>query len=213
VAVLESALRLLHPLMPFLTDELWHALPGVDATKPTMLLASYPDASAIERDEAAEARVERLVAAVRALRNLRAEMGLPPSKEIDVLVAPLDDAAARDLPALMGAIRTLARVGKLDVLSGGTRPSGAALAVAGGFELHVPLAGLIDVGAERERLEREIERVVKELAGVRKKLDNDDFIARAPEEIVTKERAKAAELGGKEDLLRRGLERLREVAG
>ena len=213
VAVFETALRLLHPLMPFLTDELWHALPGVDASRPTVLLAEYPKSSAIELDEAAEARVERLVAVVRALRNLRSEMGLPPSREIDVLIAAIDPAAAADLPALTGAIRSLARVGKLDVLTGGTRPSGAALAVAGGLELHVPLAGLIDVAAERERLEREIERVVKELAGVRKKLDNEDFVKRAPDEIVAKETAKAAELAGKEDLLRRGLERLREVAG
>ena len=213
VAVLESALRLLHPLMPFLTDELWHALPGVDASRATLLLAEYPKSSAIERDEAAEARVERLIGAVRALRNLRAEMSLPPSREIDVLVAPLDDAAAADLPALTGAIRTLARVGRLDGLSGGGRPGGAAVAVAGGYELYVPLAGLIDVAAERERLEREIERVVKELTGVRRKLDNEDFVKRAPEEIVAKETAKAAELSGKEELLRSGLERLREVAG
>ncbi|MBM4245465.1 MAG: valine--tRNA ligase [Deltaproteobacteria bacterium] len=212
VAVLESALRMLHPLMPFITEELWHALPGVDAGRSTLLLAQYPASASIECDEAAEARVERLIAAVRALRNLRAEMSLPPSREIDLLVAPLDAAAAADLPALTCAIRTLARVGRLEVLSDGARPGGAALAVAGSFELYVPLAGLIDVAAERERLEREIERVVKELAGARKKLDNQDFVQRAPDEIVAKETAKAAELAGKEDLLRRGLERLREVA-
>jgi len=211
VAVLESALRLLHPLMPFLTDELWHALPGVDASRPTLLLTSFPHADDFERDEAAEARVERLVAAVRALRNLRSEMSLPPSREIDLLVAPTDAPAAADLPSLTDAIRTLARVGKLEILSGGARPSGSALAVAGGLELYVPLAGLIDVGAERERLEREIERIVKDLAAVTRKLENEDFIARAPDEIVAKERAKAAEMGAKEELLRRGLERLREV--
>jgi len=211
VAVLESALRLLHPQMPFLTEELWHALPGVDATRTTLLHERFPRSDDFERDEAAESRVERLVAVVRALRNLRSEMSLAPSREIELLVATTDAHAAADLPALTDAIRTLARVGKLDVLSGGQRPSGSALSVAGGLELYVPLAGLIDVAAERDRLEREIERVAKDLAVVTRKLANDDFTSRAPEEIVAKERAKAAELGGKEDLLRRGLERLREV--
>jgi valyl-tRNA synthetase len=211
VAVLETALRTLHPLMPFLTDELWHALPGVDASRPTLLLTSYPDATAIERDQDAEARVERLIEVVRALRNLRSEMSLPPGREIDVLVAATDAAASADLPALREPIRTLARIGALEVIGDGARPGGSALAVAGGFELYVPLAGLIDVAAERERLEREIERVTKDLTAVRRKLDNDDFMSRAPEEIVAKERAKAAELAGKDELLRRGLERLREV--
>ena len=190
VAVLECGLRLLHPVMPFLTEELWHALPGVDATRPTLLNTPFPRGDAFERDEAAEARVERLVAVVRALRNLRAEMSLPPSREIDLLVAATDAQAAADLPALTGSIRTLARVGKLDELTESQRPSGSAVAVAGGLELYVPLAGLIDVAAERERLEREIERVAKDLAAVTRKLDNQDFMSRAPDEIVAKERAK-----------------------
>jgi valyl-tRNA synthetase len=211
VAVFETALRLLHPLMPFLTDELWHALPGVERERATLLLTSFPHAADVERDDAAEARVERLVAVVRALRNLRSEMNLPPSREIDLLVASRDAQASAELPGFADAIKTLARIGRLETLPGGTRPSGSALAVAGGLELYVPLAGLIDVSAERERLEREIERVVKELAAVTRKLDNDDFMSRAPEEIVAKERARSAELGGKEELLRRGLERLREV--
>jgi len=211
VSVFETALRLLHPLMPFLTEELWHALPGVERGKSTLLLASFPKSSDVERDEAAEARVERLVEIVRALRNLRSEMNLPPSREIDLFVASRDAQASAELPGFAAAIKTLARIGALESLPDGKRPSGSALAVAGGLELYVPLAGLIDVSAERERLEREIERVAKELVAVTRKLDNADFMSRAPDEIVAKERAKSAELGDKEQLLRRGLDRLREV--
>ncbi len=211
VAVFETALRLLHPMMPFITEELWHALPGVDGGRTSVLFASYPRAEEVERDPAAEERVERLIAVVRALRNLRAEMNLPPSREIRLLVAGRDAAALDDVRRFAGAIRTLARVGELEIAEGGERPRGSALAVAGGVELYVPLAGLIDVAAERERLERQIERVGRDLSVVERKLGNEDFVRRAPEEIVAKERAKVAELGEKRELLRRGLERLREV--
>ena len=146
----------------------------------TLLLTSFPRAADVERDEAAEARVERLVEVVRALRNLRAEMNLPPSREIDLLVASRDAQASAELPGFSDAIKTLARIGRLETLPDGERPSGSALAVAGGLELYVPLAGLIDVSAERERLEREIERVAKELAGVTRKLDNEDFMSARP---------------------------------
>src|SRR5690606_23803088 len=122
-----------------------------------------------------------------------------------------DRTALDDLRGFESAVRTLAKIDRLELVGDGERPSGSAVAVAGGLELYVPLAGLIDVGAERQRLEREIERVAKELAPVTRKLENQDFLARAPEEIVEKERAKASELTAKQELLQRGLERLREV--
>jgi valyl-tRNA synthetase len=211
VSVFEGALRLLHPLMPFITDELWHALPGVDAATPALVLKPYPRAGEAERDAAAEARVERLIDVVRAVRNLRSEMNLPPSREIDLFVASRDEAALADLRGFDGAVRALAKVARLELLADAEHPRGSAVAVAGGLELYVPLAGLIDVAAERERLEREIERVAKELGQATRKLGNEDFMRRAPEEIVAKERAKASELGEKQELLRRGLERLREA--
>jgi nicotinate-nucleotide pyrophosphorylase len=100
VSVFEAALRLLHPLMPFLTEELWHALPGVERERATLLLARYPRADEIERDGAAEARVERLVDVVRALRNLRSETSLPPSREIALRVASRDAVALDEVRAL-----------------------------------------------------------------------------------------------------------------
>jgi valyl-tRNA synthetase len=110
------------------------------------------------------------------------------------------------------AIRSLARVEALEFLPPGERPRGAAVATAGGAEIFVPLAGLIDVAAERERLTRGISRVDEELAGVRRKLGNESFVARAPEEVVAKERARENDLASELALLRQGLERLAEVA-
>jgi valyl-tRNA synthetase len=109
------------------------------------------------------------------------------------------------------ALRALARVAKLERLASAGRPRGAALAVAGGVEIYVPLAGLVDVAAERERLSREVEKVARELDGVRGKLANESFVARAPEEIVTQQRDRAEALEERRALLARGLERLAEV--
>jgi valyl-tRNA synthetase len=197
--------------MPFITEELWHALPRPADAPETVVLARYPRPEDEQRDDAAETAIERLIAVVRALRNLRAETNLPPASEIDVYFATDDPAAAEGVRAFAAEIRALAKIRELTSTSSADRPRGAAVAVAAGIELYVPLAGLIDVAAERSRLAREIERTAKDLDGVSRKLENDDFIARAPADIVAKERAKAAELEGKRQLLARGLERLSEL--
>ncbi len=211
VEILDGALRLLHPLMPFLTEELWRALPRQGEVPPSVVLAPFPKAADFERDEVVEAKVERLIAAVRALRTVRSELGLRPKQEIEVLVGEVESGAWDELSAFSDAFRSLVRASSFTRLVDGEPPKGAAVAAAGGVEMHVPLAGLVDIAAERARLAKEIERVRKELAGVRRKLDNASFLERAPEEIVDKEREKAAELESKDELLSRGLERLAGV--
>ena len=211
VRALETALRLLHPLMPFVTEELHRALPLAGKGPDRLVHASYPRAEDFARDPAAEADIERVIEVVRVMRNLRAEMSLPPSKSIDASIGA-DGEVRASLAGMEGAIRALARLGSLDFLPKGERPRGAAVAAAAGAEVYVPLAGLIDVAVEKERLAREITRADQELARVRSKLDNESFVARAPEEIVAKERARADELTAEVSLLRLGLGRLAEVA-
>ena len=211
VEVLDAALRLLHPLMPFLTEELWRALPREGEPPPSVVRAAFPRADDFERDAAAEAGVEQLIEVVRALRTIRSELGVKPKQEIEVHVAEMEEGAWGSVESFGGAIAALARVGAMHRLEGTERPRGAAVAMAGGVEIHVPIAGLVDVAAERERLAKEIDRVDKELGGVRKKLGNESFLARAPEDIVAKERDKASELEARRGLLSRGLERLAEV--
>jgi valyl-tRNA synthetase len=211
VTALDAALRLLHPLMPFITEELRQALPPSADTTARAVQARYPRSEDFARDLAAEADVERLIDVVRVVRNLRAEMNLPPSRRIDVHIGA-DPATRAALEGMSDAIRALGRVEALGFLAPGERPRGTAVATAGGAEIFVPLAGLIDVAAERDRLSRGITRVDQELAGVRRKLENESFIARAPEEIVAKERAREDELATELALLRQGLERLAEVA-
>jgi valyl-tRNA synthetase len=210
VEVLEEALRLLHPLMPFVTEELWHALPRPSGAPDHLIRARYPVAREIGYDEqTAEASYERLIAIVRALRSLRSELNVPPSREIDVLVVRWLAWPEEELQ--IPAIRRLARLGSVERIKSGERPRGAAVVVAGGAELYVPLGGLIDVAAERERLGKEIGRIDAEIAGLRRKLDNRDFVARAPEEVVATTQGRADDLSARRGLLQSGLERLAEV--
>ncbi|MBM4266912.1 MAG: valine--tRNA ligase [Deltaproteobacteria bacterium] len=211
VDVLDGALRLLHPLTPFLTEELWRALPRVGETPSSIVHAGYPRAEEYGRDPAAESDIERLIEVVRAVRNLRSELGVKPGQEIAVHAGEVEPGAWATVSSFEPALRALARVGSIARFAGASPPRGAAVAVAGGIEIHVPLAGLVDVAAERERVQKEIERVDKDLVGVQRKLSNDDFVARAPEDIVSKERGRAEELESRRALLARSLERLVEV--
>ena len=148
---------------------------------------------------------------MRALRTLRAELGLKPKQLIEAHVAEVAEGAWDLVSAFEEPIRTLARVSTLERIAGSEPPRGAAVVVAGGVEIHVPIGGLVDVAAERERLGKEIERVDRDLEGVRRKLSNPSFLARAPEEVVAKERAKASDLEERRALLARGMERLAGV--
>jgi len=164
------------------------------------------------RDEQAEAAGERLVAIVRALRSIRSEMNVPPSTRIPLLIGgeAASVAAAR---ALASEISSLARVASIEWIDDSDRPRGAAVAAAGGVELFVPLAGLIDVDAERARLEKSRLKLEKDVARIEKKLGNESFLERAPAEVVDKERGKLEDLQGELGLLQSGLERLSEVEG
>ncbi len=206
VEVLETALRLLHPMMPFITEELAGKLPG--ASGAPLVESAWPDSGVLTSDPEAEAKVERLIAVVRAVRNIRAETGVAPSREVDLLISCADDAVWRDLTDFQDEIRALARLGVLERWTAAAPPAGAAPAVVAGIELHVPLVGIVDVAATLEKTAREIEKARAELLKVEAKLGREDFIARAPEEIVEKERERAAELVAKLDVLESALGRL-----
>jgi valyl-tRNA synthetase len=189
VTVLETTLRLLHPFMPFITEELWQRLPHAGET---IMLASYPTASRRGADAAAEAEMAVLVQAVTAIRTIRGEMRIPPAPTLQVTVkgAP---AEAPVLSANAGLIEMLARA-RLTIDPAATRPAGSALGVVGQSEIYVGLEGLVDLAAERQRLGKEIKKATDAIAFTRGKLARPDFTERAPAEIVDKEREKLAEL-------------------
>ncbi|HEY5522664.1 MAG TPA: valine--tRNA ligase, partial [Desulfuromonadaceae bacterium] len=207
---LENLLRLLHPFMPFITEEIWQALPGTKAT-PTIMQAPYP-ASLAERsfpEDAAD--MERIMAVIGCIRNIRGEMEVPPSKQISVILSCSSEASQRLMKHNESAIISLARVSDLAIGVAIEKPEDASIQVAGDVQIYVPLKGLVDVAAEEERLLKEIGKIEKEIEMFSKKLESPAFVDRAPAEIVTKERQKLADVNGKKLVLEESLDKIRKL--
>jgi valyl-tRNA synthetase len=209
VGALERFLRLLHPFMPFLTEELWQALPKSGETAESIMVAPYPEADAEWlAASGGAAEMERVIDVVRAIRNLRADLNVPPKARPTVEIFPQKEAAAVLAPSA-DVIRHLAGLG--EVTFPAARSTNAVTAVAGDFEILLVVAGLIDPAAESERLDREIKKIEKEAERIRSKLDNPSFVERAPEDVVQGERAKQLELSEKRKKLDRSLAELRAL--
>jgi valyl-tRNA synthetase len=209
--VLETALRALHPLTPFITEEIWQRLPrGDEGTAASIMVASYPDA---ERDALRapelDAEMKRLQGVIVAARSIRAEHDLHPRKEIPVTLRSDDPATREMLKREQSAITVLCNAG-VSVEPGGTEdvPDHTAVAVAEGVTVLVPLTGLVDPEKERERLSRELKKVEKDLATAEKKLSNENFVKRAPAEVVEQERARVDEFGAAKARLEAALAKL-----
>jgi len=215
--VLEHLLRLLHPFMPFITEEIWQALPkrgpGTgDGGPESIMTADYPTRCPewdAYRDAAAE--MELVMDVIRGIRNIRGEMEVPPSREIAVI---LDCSSAGTLHLLRHNevyIIRLARLSTVAIGQGMAKPEDAALQVAGEVEIVVPLKGLVDVEEEEKRLLKEIGKIDKDVDFLGKKLENPSFVERAPAELVEKEREKLAELDNKKRLLEQSLVKIRKL--
>ncbi len=202
VTVLEALLRALHPLMPFITEEIWQKVgPLAGRCGETIMLEPYPDADGFPPDEPAEAEIAWIQGFVLGVRQIRGEMDIPPGRRLPVL---LQDAAAADtarVDAHRTALTELARLEQIEALPAGAPAPASATALLGGMKILVPLAGLIDVAAERERLAKNRRKAAGDLARAEQKLGTPSFVANAPEVVVEKERQRC-------DDLRRDLERL-----
>jgi valyl-tRNA synthetase len=205
--VLDGILRLLHPFMPFLTEEIWQALPHEGDLLAT---ASWPRARRAWFDAEAENQVGFLKEVVVALRNLRVENGLPPSRWVPVVMRGSPQQLDL-LERLADQIRPLARIERLTLSRDGARPAVAASAVVQGAELFLPLEGLIDLDEERARLAREADRLLGELESSKKKLRNQDFLQKARPDVVEKERRRLESLEETLDKLRRAQDSLKVV--
>ncbi|MFL5311420.1 MAG: class I tRNA ligase family protein, partial [Myxococcales bacterium] len=205
---LEGALRLLHPFMPFVTEEVWQRLPKRKGHAPSIMVERYPAPDSLI-DPRAEAEMDALVRAIDGARSVRGEVNLPPNQAVPLVLVPRDGAAQRLFETHRHAFARLANASDVQVLpAGAPRPRQAAAHVEPEVEVHLPLAGLIDFGAEKARVTKELQRLEGELAGIAKRLDNPGFLARAPAEVVEKDRARAAELEEKRDKLTRHLDRV-----
>jgi valyl-tRNA synthetase len=203
--VLETTLRLLHPFMPFITEEIWQRLPKAAGAPASIMIARYPRRRAADR--AAEAEFGPLVDLVTKIRNIRSEMQIPPARSLSVIVRPASDTieavVMRESVPLAALARAEIRVDRTAV-----RPPQSALAVSDAGEAYVPLEGVVDLSAERRRLEREVSRADEELARLDAKLGRAEFRERAPADVVAREEARRAEQAALRDKLRDALGRL-----
>ncbi|MGI9299202.1 MAG: valine--tRNA ligase [Luminiphilus sp.] len=195
LVVLETILRLMHPLTPFITEEIWqNVAPRLDRHGDTIMLAPWPIVDKALVDQDAESDIEWLKAVIVAMRTIRSESNIPPGESLDMLVGNTTPSDIDRLSRHKQSLEKLAKINTITVLSARDEQPPALSALAGTLEIMVPLAGVIDIDKEMGRLDKELERLATEKARLAGKLSNENFVARAPADVVAKERAKLADL-------------------
>ena len=211
VTVFETLLRLLHPFMPFITEEVWQALPKVDAPE-SIMLAAFPTVQTGWDFPEEAARMEQVMGVISAIRTMRGEMEVPPSRQITALLSAESQEGAAVLEAAREQIQNLARLGALEIGVNIEKPADAAVQPAGQVQVFLPLKGLVDVAEELKRLTKEIAKLDKEVELFSKKLSNPSFVDRAPADIVEKEKAKLAEVIAKKEILVASFDKINALA-
>jgi len=207
--VLENVLKLLHPVTPFVTEEIWHVLPG---KRSSIMMEPFPKVNPAWSDEEAASTAELFMGIVGGIRNIRSEMQIHPGAEIKVLIICHDQLRATKLAELIDSIKGLTRAVAIEIKQEAERPEGAASVLYTDIEIHVPMAGLIDVEKESAKLNKEMEKIEIQLQRTSGKLSNEKFMSNAPEDVVAKERAKMDEMSAKIEKLKEALARLQELA-
>ncbi|OJU48724.1 MAG: valine--tRNA ligase [Mesorhizobium sp. 61-13] len=207
--VLDEIYKLLHPMMPFMTEELWAETAGEGRERNSLLChAAWPTPDFEDAEAAAD--INWLVDLVSGIRSVRSEMNVPPSAIAPLVVVGANATTRERLVRHDTAIKRLARIGEVSVEA--SAPKGAAQMVLGEATVCLPLGSLIDLKAEAARLQKELAKVTEEIARLAKKLSNEKFVANAPEEVVVAEREKLAEYGETQQRLSVALERVRDAA-
>src|SRR5690606_3552246 len=200
--VLERLLCLLHPLVPFVTEELWQQVaPRLGIEGDSIMARRYPRPADFAGQEysAAAADVEWLKAMVSALRRIRSELGVSPGKPVRLLVSGGGTSDADRLARFAAPLGFLTRISSVEAITGDPPPAAAAL--VGDLRLFVPLEGLVDLDAERARLDKELKRVGGELAKSKGKLASDTFVSNAPAAVVEQERTRLADWSAQHEAL------------
>jgi len=212
LTVLERSLRLLHPFMPYLTEEIWQKLaPALGIASDSIMLQPYPEFDASNVDAAAQSEIDWLKGIIVAIRNIRGEMDISPAKSISVFLRGGEEQGQNYLQSNLMYLQKLAKLENIEWLSAESEAPAAATGLYGNVEVLVPLAGLIDVSAEQARLEKEIGKLEAGLKAVSGKLNNEKFVSNAPDAVVAKERQKQQELQAASDALKAKFEELSKL--
>src|SRR5699024_1347402 len=205
--VLDQTLRMLHPFMPFITEEIWQQLPHEGAS---ITVAAWPKSNSIYQNDEAVAEMEKVMSIIKSVRNIRAEVDTPMSRKVTMIIQTQNDAVTEELENNRLYLERFCNTDTLTVGSTIDTPEEAMSAVITGAELFLPLAGLIDVEKEITRLEKEVEKWEKEVNLVQKKLSNEGFVAKAPEKVVEAERQKEKDYVEKREMVEKRLAELKK---
>ena len=197
ITVLESLLRLMHPLMPYITETIWQRvapLAGLNTTDTSIMVQAFPVFNEANVDTDSMADLEWVKQFILAIRNIRGEMDISPNTPLNVLLKNVSSDDQRRLDENKAFLASLAKLESFTALSDGEQAPASATAMVGSLEVLIPMAGLIDVAAEVARLNKQLEKLEKELGRVTGKLNNEKFVSKAPEAVLNKEKAIFAEL-------------------
>ncbi|MBF0574291.1 MAG: class I tRNA ligase family protein, partial [Desulfamplus sp.] len=209
--VLRDILVMLHPFMPFVTEEIWQALPTVSGS---IMEAPFPednDADYTFRNLQVEKNMEFIAALISGIRNIRGEMNIQPSLQLNVVLHTLDNTEKQLITDNTSLIENLSRLETLALSDNGDAPISCATGVVMGTTIYVSLKGVIDFDKEEQRLEKELDKVTKELISISKRLTNESFLDKAPDEVVEKVKEQQILLQEKSDKLTLNLNKIKQM--
>ena len=211
VRVLEAVLRLAHPFMPYITEEIWQKVaPLAGKSGPTIMTQSFPSCDQSKIDESTLTDIEWLKGVVVGIRNIRGEMDISPAKAIPALLNNGDDTDKRRFEQNLGLIKALAKLESIEWVESGELPM-CATQLVGKMEVLVPMAGLINVEAELARLQKEAGKAQGEIKRLQGKLGNDKFVSNAPVDVVEKEKEKLASAEQSLNLLTEQMDKIKSM--
>jgi valyl-tRNA synthetase len=195
VMTLETALRLLHPIMPFITEEIWQKLPKeTRGDKESIMISSFPTANETYIDEAIEQSMRLPMDAILSIRNIRGEMNISPRERVRANIRAENENIVRNFEQTAGYVTSLSGLSHITIALDTAKPEGASTGTIRGAEIYVTSDQVIDKGAERDRLMKEITKTSKDIELFSKKLSNKNFVDKAPKAVVEKDTARLEEL-------------------
>lgn len=204
---LDASLRLLHPFMPYVTEEIWQKIPHISQQSESIMISDYP--KSLPRDYKAEEEMSFIMEAVTGIRTIRGKVGVSPSVKVNAFIKTYSQIAEKILMENVKHLKRLAKVEDIKIGMDVGKPESSATSVKGSMEIYVPLKGILDTEAEIDRLQKDVAKIMDCIAFLNKKLFNEDFLKKAPEDVVRKEKVKYEELLRKKERLLDSIEILK----
>jgi valyl-tRNA synthetase len=209
---LETSLKLLHPFMPFVTEEIWQNIKQLSAISyqlkaKSIVISDYP--RSLPRDHGAEKEMALVIEAITGIRTVRGELNISPSVEVNVLIETFSGEVSGILRANLHYIKKLSRTADVTIGEDIKKPADSAVCVKDFMEVYIPIKGLLNIDAEIDKLIKESRKVEEAMAFIDRKLMNEDFLKKAPEDVVEKEKAKHGEFAAKKERIEENINKFK----